>query len=91
LTNVYTHGDQLHVLDGRRRSRTFASLVVTFRFLDEINHLPPGDLVQPTARRLSGTLGQRARRDLRWLNTPASSAPSPAAPARASARGPNRH
>ena len=38
-------GDQLRVLDwgDASISHPFASLVVTFRFLDEINHLPPGD------------------------------------------------
>lgn len=45
LANVYQDGDRLRVLDwgDASISHPFASLVVTFRFLDEINHLPPGD------------------------------------------------
>ncbi len=44
--NVYLQGDRLRVLDWGDASiaHPFESLVVTFRFLDEINRLPPSDL-----------------------------------------------
>jgi hypothetical protein len=43
--NVYAQGERLRLLDwgDASISHPFASLVVTFRFLDEINKLPPGD------------------------------------------------
>jgi hypothetical protein len=43
--NVYAQGERLRVLDwgDSSISHPFASLVVTFRFLEEINKLPPGD------------------------------------------------
>jgi hypothetical protein len=43
--NVYAEGERLRLLDwgDASISHPFASLVVTFRFLDEINKLPPGD------------------------------------------------
>jgi hypothetical protein len=43
--NVYRHGEQLRFLDwgDASISHPFASLVVTFRFLEEFNQLPPGD------------------------------------------------
>jgi hypothetical protein len=43
--NVYADGDRLRVLDWGDASigHPFASLVVTFRFLEEVNGLPPGD------------------------------------------------
>ena len=43
--NLYAHGDRLRVLDwgDASISHPFASLVVTFRFLEEINKLAPGD------------------------------------------------
>jgi len=43
--NVYADGEHLRVLDwgDASISHPFASLVVTFRFLEERNHLPPGD------------------------------------------------
>jgi hypothetical protein len=43
--NVYERGEQLRFLDwgDASISHPFASLVVTFRFLDEFNKLPPGD------------------------------------------------
>jgi len=45
MANVYQHGEQLRLLDwgDSSISHPFASLVVTFRFLDEINKLPPDD------------------------------------------------
>ena len=45
MANVYKKGEQLRLLDwgDSSISRPFASLVVTFRFLEEINGLPPGD------------------------------------------------
>jgi phosphotransferase family enzyme len=43
--NVYTQGKRLRVLDWGDASiaHPFASLVVTFRFLEELNELPPAD------------------------------------------------
>jgi hypothetical protein len=43
--NVYAQGDRLRLLDwgDASISHPFASLVVTFRFLEEINKLPQGD------------------------------------------------
>jgi len=43
--NVYSRGDQPRLLDwgDASISHPFVSLVATFRFLEEINHLPPGD------------------------------------------------
>jgi hypothetical protein len=43
--NLYVRGEQLRVLDwgDTSISHPFASLFVTFRFLEEINELPPGD------------------------------------------------
>jgi hypothetical protein len=45
MANVYTDGERLRLLDwgDSSISHPFASLVVTFRFLDEVNRLPPGD------------------------------------------------
>jgi hypothetical protein len=45
LANVYKNGDRLRLLDwgDSSISHPFASLVVTFRFLEEFNKLPPGD------------------------------------------------
>jgi hypothetical protein len=45
LANVYLHDGQMRVLDWGDSSiaHPFFSLVVTFRFLDEINHLAPND------------------------------------------------
>jgi hypothetical protein len=45
LANVYVHGERLRLLDWGDASigHPFASLVVTFRFLEEVNGLPPGD------------------------------------------------
>jgi hypothetical protein len=43
--NVYRHGERLRFVDwgDASISHPFASLVVTFRFLEEFNKLPPGD------------------------------------------------
>jgi hypothetical protein len=45
MSNVYAQGEQLRVLDwgDSSISHPFASLVVTFRFLEEVTKLPPGD------------------------------------------------
>jgi len=45
MANVYTRGEQLRVLDwgDSSISHPFASLVVTFRFLEEVTKLPPSD------------------------------------------------
>jgi hypothetical protein len=45
MANVYKDGARLRLLDwgDSSISHPFASLVVTFRFLEEINKLPPGD------------------------------------------------
>src|SRR5206468_12290114 len=46
MANVYARGERLRLLDwgDASISHPFASLVVTFRFLEERNGLPPGDL-----------------------------------------------
>lgn len=51
MANLYTDGGRLRVLDWGDSSiaHPFFSLVVTFRFLEEFNHLAPGD---PWFRRL---------------------------------------
>jgi hypothetical protein len=45
MANVYAQGERLRLLDwgDASISHPFASLVVTFRFLEERNKLPPGD------------------------------------------------
>ena len=45
MANVYAHGEQLRLLDwgDASISHPFASLVVTFRFLEERTRLPPAD------------------------------------------------
>ena len=45
MANVYARGDRLRLLDwgDASISHPFASLVVTFRFLEERNELPPSD------------------------------------------------
>lgn len=45
MANVYAQGERLRLLDwgDASISHPFASLVVTFRFLEETNHLPPTD------------------------------------------------
>jgi hypothetical protein len=46
MANVYAQGERLRLLDwgDTSISHPFASLVATFRFLEETNKLPPGDL-----------------------------------------------
>jgi hypothetical protein len=45
MANVYADGERLRLLDWGDAliSHPFASLVETFRFLEEVNHLPPED------------------------------------------------
>jgi Phosphotransferase enzyme family len=45
MVNVYAQGERLRVLDwgDASISHPFASLLVTFRFLEEVTRLPPGD------------------------------------------------
>ena len=45
MANVYVRDERLRVLDwgDSSISHPFASLVVTFRFLEEVTKLPPGD------------------------------------------------
>jgi hypothetical protein len=45
MANVYRAGEQLRILDwgDSSISHPFGSLVVTYRFLEEVNKLPPGD------------------------------------------------
>jgi hypothetical protein len=45
MANLYSDGERLRVLDwgDSSISHPFVSLVVTFRFLEEFNKLPPGD------------------------------------------------
>ncbi len=45
MANVYTDGERLRIMDwgDSSISHPFASLVATFRFLDEVNRLPPSD------------------------------------------------
>jgi Phosphotransferase enzyme family len=52
MANVYKKGQRLRLLDwgDASISHPFASLVVTFRFLEEINKLPPGDSWFPRLR-----------------------------------------
>ena len=70
--NVYAHGERLRVLDwgDASISHPFASLVVTFRFLEEINKLPPGDpwfarlrdaYLEPWGRDLAGAFALAIR------------------------------
>jgi hypothetical protein len=53
MANLYSDGGKLRVVDWGDSSiaHPFFSLVVTFRFLEEFNHLPPDD---PWFRRLRG-------------------------------------
>jgi len=66
MGNVYAQGERLRLLDwgDASISHPFASLVVTFRFLEEITKLPPGDpwfarlrdaYLEPWGRGLAGT------------------------------------
>jgi hypothetical protein len=72
MANVYAQGDRLRLLDwgDASISHPFASLVVTFRFLEEINKLPPADpwfarlrdaYLEPWGRGLAGTFALAIR------------------------------
>jgi hypothetical protein len=70
--NLYDQGEQLRLLDwgDASISHPFMSLVVTFRFLEEINKLPPSDpwfgrlrdaYLEPWGRGLAGTFALAIR------------------------------
>ena len=70
--NVYAQGERLRLLDwgDASISHPFASLAVTFRFLEEINKLPPSDpwflrlrdaYLEPWGRGLDGTFALAMR------------------------------
>ncbi|HEY2935254.1 MAG TPA: phosphotransferase [Gaiellaceae bacterium] len=72
MANVYAQGDRLRLLDwgDASISHPFASLVVTFRFLEELNKLPPADpwfprlrdaYLEPWGRGLAGTFALAIR------------------------------
>jgi hypothetical protein len=72
MKNVYADGDQLRLLDwgDASISHPFASLVVTFRFLEELNGLSPADpwfarlrdaYLEPWGRGLTGTFALALR------------------------------
>jgi Phosphotransferase enzyme family len=72
MANVYADGGRLRVLDwgDSSISHPFSSLVVTFRFLEEINGLVPGDpwfarlrdaYLEPWGRGLAGTFALAVR------------------------------
>jgi hypothetical protein len=72
MANVYAHGGRLRLLDwgDASVSHPFASLVVTFRFLEERNKLPPADpwfarlrdaYLEPWGRGLAGTFALAIR------------------------------
>jgi hypothetical protein len=72
MANVYADGGRRRVLDwgDSSISHPFGSLVVTFRFLEEINGLPPGDLwfarlrdayLEPWGHGLAGTFALALR------------------------------
>jgi hypothetical protein len=72
MANVYGQGEQLRVLDwgDSSISHPFASLVVTFRFLEQVTRLPPGDpwftrlrdaYLEPWGRRLDGVFALAMR------------------------------
>jgi hypothetical protein len=72
MANVYAQGERLRLLDwgDASISHPFASLVVTFRFLEEINKLPPTDpwfarlrdaYLEPWGRGLAGTFALAIR------------------------------
>jgi len=72
MANVYAKGEHLRVLDwgDTSISHPFASLVVTFRFLEERNRLPPDDpcfarlrdaYLEPWGRGLAGTFALAIR------------------------------
>jgi hypothetical protein len=72
MGNLYLDGERLRVLDwgDSSISHPFASLVVTFRFLEELNGLPPGDpwfarlrdaYLEPWGRGLEGAFALAVR------------------------------
>jgi len=72
MANVYAQGERLRLLDWGDASiaHPFASLVVTFRFLEEINKLPPTDpwfarlrdaYLEPWGRGLAGAFALAIR------------------------------
>jgi hypothetical protein len=72
MANVYAQGGRLRLLDwgDASVSHPFASLVVTFRFLEERNQLPPGDpwfgrlrdtYLEPWGRGLAGAFALAVR------------------------------
>jgi hypothetical protein len=72
MANVYTQGDHVRMLDwgDSSISHPFVSLVVTFRFLEEVTKLPPGDpwfgrlrdaYLEPWGRRLEGVFALALR------------------------------
>jgi hypothetical protein len=72
MSNVYAQGEQLRVLDwgDSSISHPFASLVVTFRFLEEVTELPPDDpwfarlrdaYLEPWGRGLEGVFALATR------------------------------
>lgn len=72
MSNVYTQGEHLRVLDwgDSSISHPFASLVVTFRFLEEVTELPPDDpwfarlrdaYLEPSGRDLEGVFALATR------------------------------
>lgn len=72
MGNVYVQGERLRLLDwgDASISHPFASLVVTFRFLDEVTRLPPADpwfgrlrdaYLEPWGRRLGGAFALAIR------------------------------
>jgi aminoglycoside phosphotransferase (APT) family kinase protein len=72
MANVYAHGERLRLLDwgDASISHPFASLVVTFRFLEEITKLPPADpwfarlrdaYLEPWGRGLAGAFARAIR------------------------------
>lgn len=72
MANVYERGDGLRLLDwgDASISHPFASLVGTFRFLEEVNGLVPGDswfarlrdaYLEPWGRGLTGTFALAVR------------------------------
>jgi hypothetical protein len=66
--NAFVDGECLRIVDwgDASRSHPFASLVVTFRFLEERNGLRPEDpMVREAARRVPWTVGRRPSRCLR--------------------------
>jgi len=72
MNNVYAHGGRLRMIDwgDASVSHPFASLVITFRFLEEMNRLPPSDpwfarlrdaYLEPWGRGLAGAFALALR------------------------------